>query len=61
MDLFFGVPLEDAERASMELDGVTGVVEHGIVVGIPEVTVVVAGVSGVRVAGADGEAVWYFF
>jgi hypothetical protein len=42
----------------MELDGVIGVVEHGIVVGIPEVTVVVAGISGIRIAGADGEAVW---
>ena len=42
----------------MELDGIIGVVEHGIIIGIPEITVVVAGTSGVRIAGADGEAPW---
>jgi ribose 5-phosphate isomerase A len=54
-DLFFNDPLEDAESASVELDGTIGVVEHGIVVNLPEVTVVVASNSGVRIAGSGGK------
>jgi ribose 5-phosphate isomerase A len=58
VDLHFTEPLRDVEQAAREIKGLVGVVEHGFFVGMAS-TVIVAGKTGIRVAGEDGEKPWW--
>lgn len=58
VDLFFSAPLKDAVSAAKELKNTVGVVDHGIFAGMTT-AVIVAGKSGIRVAGEGGEKPWW--
>lgn len=58
VDLFFDAPIKDVSLAAKELKNTVGVVEHGIFAGMTT-AVIVAGKSGVRVAGQGGERPWW--
>lgn len=58
VDLFFTAPIKDVAAAAKELKATVGVVDHGIFAGFTT-AVIVAGKSGIRVAGAGGEKPWW--
>jgi ribose 5-phosphate isomerase A len=58
VDLFFTEPIKDVKQAAKELKATVGVVDHGIFEGMAQ-TVIVAGKTGVRVAGENGEKPWW--
>lgn len=59
VDLYFDKPIRDVQAAAKELKATVGVVEHGVFAGMASV-VIVAGKSGIRVAGRDGgERPWW--
>lgn len=58
VDLFFDAPIKNAAAAAAELKATVGVVEHGIFAGMTT-AVIVAGKSGIRVAGQGGEKPWW--
>ena len=60
VDLYFkdGACIRDVKAAAYELQSVVGVVEHGLFADMAS-AVIVAGKSGVRVAGEGGEKPWW--
>jgi ribose 5-phosphate isomerase A len=58
VDLFFTEPIKDVALAAKELKSTVGVVDHGIFAGMTT-AVIVAGKSGIRVAGEGGEKAWW--
>lgn len=58
VDLFFTEPIRDVALAAKELKATVGVVDHGIFAGMTT-AVIVAGKSGIRVAGTGGEKPWW--
>lgn len=58
IDCFFPAPITNVKQAAADLLGMPGVLEHGIFTGVAH-AVIVAGASGIRVAGAGGEAPWW--
>ncbi len=58
VDLHFSAPIRDVNQAAKELKALVGVVEHGLFVNMAS-TVIVAGKSGIRVAGKGGEKPWW--
>ncbi len=58
VDLFFTEPIKDVALAAKELKNTVGVVDHGIFAGMTT-AVIVAGKTGVRVAGQGGEKPWW--
>ena len=58
VDLFFTSPIKDASKAAEELKNTVGVVDHGIFAGMTT-AVIVAGKTGIRVAGEGGEKPWW--
>lgn len=58
VDLHFTEPIRDVAEAAKELKALVGVVEHGLFVNMAS-TVIVAGKSGIRVAGKGGEKPWW--
>ena len=58
VDLHFTEPIKDVAQAAKDLKGLVGVVEHGLFVNMAS-TVIVAGKSGIRVAGKGGEKPWW--
>jgi len=58
VDLFFDAPLVDVRKANEELKKTVGVVETGLFVDMTH-AVIVAGKSGIRVAGNGGEKPWW--
>lgn len=58
VDLFFTTPIKDAKQAAIELKKTVGVVDHGIFADMTT-AVIVAGKSGIRVAGEGGEKPWW--
>lgn len=58
VDLFFTSPIKDVAAAAKELKATVGVVDHGIFAGFTT-AVIVAGKSGIRVAGQGGEKAWW--
>jgi len=58
VDLFFTEPIRDVASAAKELKATVGVVDHGIFAGMTT-AVIVAGKTGVRVAGQGGEKPWW--
>lgn len=58
VDLFFTEPIKDVKLAAKELKSTVGVVDHGIFEDMTT-AVIVAGKSGIRVAGQGGEKPWW--
>jgi ribose 5-phosphate isomerase A len=58
VDLHFTAPLADVNAAAKELKATVGVVDHGIFPSMASV-VIVAGKSGIRVAGKGAEKPWW--
>lgn len=58
VDLFFSEPIADVALAAKELKATVGVVDHGIFAGMTH-AVIVAGKTGIRVAGTGGEKPWW--
>ena len=58
VDLHFTEPIKDVLLAAKELKNTVGVVEHGIFEGMTT-AVIVAGKTGIRVAGQGGEKPWW--
>jgi ribose 5-phosphate isomerase A len=58
VDLFFDKPIADVALAAKELKNTVGVVDHGIFAGMTH-AVIVAGKTGIRVAGKGGEKPWW--
>lgn len=58
VDLFFDAPIADVRKANEELKKTVGVVETGLFVDMTH-AVIVAGKSGIRVAGSGGEKAWW--
>lgn len=58
VDLFFDAPIADVRKANEELKKTVGVVETGLFVDMTH-AVIVAGKSGIRVAGNGGEKPWW--
>lgn len=58
VDIFFTQPIANAAVTAAELKATVGVVDHGIFANVAS-TVIVAGATGVRVAGEGGEKPWW--
>jgi ribose 5-phosphate isomerase A len=58
VDLYFEQPIADVAKAAEEIINVVGVVEHGLFTDMTH-CVIVAGKTGVRVAGKDGDQPWW--
>ncbi len=58
VDLHFTNSIVDVTSAAKELKSTVGVVEHGIFANMAQ-TVIVAGATGIRVAGTGGEKPWW--
>jgi ribose 5-phosphate isomerase A len=59
VDLFFDRPIADAKRLVEELEGVRGVVAHGLVLRDPKYKFLVGTEDGVRLVGQGGERAWW--
>lgn len=59
IDLFFDRPIADAKRLVEELEGVRGVVAHGLVLRDSKYKFLVGTEEGVRLVGQGGEKAWW--
>lgn len=60
VDLHFSqnLPQETIQQVGKELTNIVGVVEHGLFVHMAD-TVIIAGKTGIKIAGKDGEKPWW--
>lgn len=59
IDLFFDLPIKDVGEAAYELDSVSGVVDHGLCLGLVTTVLVATSNDGVRIVGFDGESPYW--
>jgi ribose 5-phosphate isomerase A len=59
IDLFFDRPIEDPKKLAEELESLPGVLGHGLVLYEPKHKLLVASDRNIRIAGSDGESVWW--